>query len=319
MITERKKTPFEKFFSAYFSKFGHFTLLNIIFAVPLGLAFGICFLLCRFLLPQAAMLILPATLILAAPFYSGVVVVGKKLYYDEVMDSVFAEYIRAVKENFLHFLVHGVVAYLAFEGAYYGISIYTYLAQASRIFYAMLVVSIIVLLLLLFLLFGVSLMSAFFELKLKDVYKNSFLMTFGEIKSNFIAALCVVAFLAVLSIPLAFFFNLTSVWGEKTSLIVIYSYLGAIFAFLIPSAVSSFVTASLYPDLKRVITGEAKENIEAIRKEEAKEELENSEPDYSSIDLSALEKSDGEYVFYNGKMIKKSTVLKEIKEKEGKE
>lgn len=318
MITDRKKTPFEKFFSAYFSKFGHFTLLNIIFAVPLAVSFGVCFLLCRFLLPQAAMVILPATLILAAPFYSGVVVVGKKLYYDEVMDGVFTEYISAVKENFLHFLLHGVVAYLTFEGAYYGISIYTYLAQASKIFYAMLVISVIVLLLLLFLLYGVSLMSAFFELKLKDVYKNSFLMTFGEIKANFIATLCVVAFLAILSIPLAFFFNLTSVWGEKTSLVVIYSYLGAIFAFLIPSAVSSFVTASLYPDLKRVITGEAKENIEAIRKEEAQKEQEEAEPDYSAVDLSALEKSQGDYVFYNGKMIKKSTILNEIKEKEGK-
>ncbi len=318
MITERKKTPFEKFFSAYFSKFGQFTLLNIIFAVPLALAFGVCFVLCRFLLLQAAMVILPATLLLAAPFYSGVVVVGKKLYYDEVLSGIFAEYVKAVKENFLHFLIHGVVAYLAFEGAYYGISIYTYLAQANKVFYAMLVVSVVILLLLLFLLYGVSLMSAFFELKLKDVYKNSFLMTFGEIKANFIATLCIAALLAILSIPLAFFFNLTSVWGEKTSLIVIYSYLGVIFAFIIPSAVSSIVTASLFPDLKRVITGEAKENLETIRKEEAEAEKEETEPDYGSIDLSALEKSEGEYVFYNGKMIKKSTVLKAIKEKEGK-
>lgn len=316
MTTDRKKTVFEKFFSAYFSNFGKFTLLNIIFAVPLAVAFGICFLICRFLLPQAAMAILPASVILAAPFYSGVIVVGKKLYFGEELSGLLGEYVRAVKDNFFHFLVHGVFAYIAFEGCYYGIMIYILLAKSSGIFYVFLFISALMALFLLFLLFGVTLMSAFFDLKLKDVYKNSLLMTFGELKSNFIAALCIVAFLAVLSIPLAFFFNLTSVWGEKTSLIVIYSYLAFIFALIIPTAVSSVVTAALYPDLKRVISGEAKANIEAIRKEDEEIEAQKKDPNYSKIDVDALKKSDGDYVFYNGRMIKKSTLMKELKERE---
>ena len=321
MTTERKKIGFEKFLSAYFSNLGKFTLVNLIFAVPLLLAFGLCFLLCRFLLPQATTVILPLTILLAAPFYSGVVVVSKNIYYNDVTFGIFGEFVSAVKENFKAYLVHGVVAYIAFVGCYHGIVIYNHLAQISGVFYVMFFVSLLLAVFILFVLYAAPLMSASFDLRLKDVYKNSVLMTFGEIKANGLATIGILAVFAVLSIPVGFFILLLSVWGEVVTVIVMYSYIALVVVFLVPSLISSIVTASLYPDMKRVISGEAKANLESIRKENKDEKLKSEAPkapEFSDIDMATLEKSTGDYVFYNGRMIKKSVIIEELKEREEK-
>lgn len=320
MTTERKKMGFEKFLSVYFSNLGKFTLVNLIFAVPLAVAFLLCLMLCRFLLPQATTVVLPLAVILAAPFYSGVVVVSKNIYYDRITSSIFKEFVSAVKENFKAYLVHGVVAYVAFVGCYHGIVIYNYLAQSSPIFYVMFFVSLVLALFMLFLLYGVTQMSAFFDLKLKDVYKNSALMTLGEIKNHFFATIGNLAYLAVLTLPVMLILLLSYFWGPAVTGVVTIVYLAAAVLLLVPAGISSITTACLYPDMKRVITGEAKANIEAIRKEDEEEKLREkseSEPEFSDIDKDLLMKSTGEYVFYNGKMIKKSVIIEELKEREG--
>ncbi len=317
MTTERKKMGFEKFVSNYFSNLGKFTVVNLIFALPFAVAVVLCYLLCKFLIPFPT-LVLPLVVMLAAPFYSGVVVVSKSIYYDELTDGILREFVSAVKENFKAYSVHGTVAYVAIVGCYHGMVIYNTLAQSSPIFYVMFFVSLLLAIFLLFLFYGVSLMSAFFDLKLKDIYKNSALMTFGEIKANFFATIGSLAYLAVLSLPVMVFGVLSNVWGATVSVVVIFIYLVLVMLILVPSGVSSIVTACIYPDMKRVITGEAKATIEAIRKEDEEILKEEKTPEFSDIDFNALDKSSGEYVFYNGKMIKKSVILEELKEREEK-
>ena len=319
MTTERKKMGIEKFISTYFSNLSKFILTNLIFALPFALAFGLCFLLCRFLLPYPT-LIMPLGVVLAAPFYSGVVVVSKNIYFDELDEGIFAQYIRAVKDNFKAFILHGIVAYIAIVGCYHGIVIYKTLSATSPVFYVMFFVSILLAVFLLFFLYGIPMMSAFFDLKLKDAYKNSVLMTFGELKANFFATVGIVAYLAIISLPIMLLGFLSFVAGEVVTAYIILGYVIIAVLLLVPSGVSAIITASVYPDMKRVITGEAKKNIEAIRKEDEEERIkeEKKEPEFSEIDMSALEKRSGEYVFYNGKMIKKSVIMEEIKEREGK-
>ena len=319
MTTERKKMGIEKFISTYFSNLSKFILINLIFALPFALAFGLCFLLCRFLLPYPT-LIMPLGVVLAAPFYSGVVVVSKNIYFDELDEGIFAQYIHAVKDNFKAFILHGIVAYIAIVGCYHGIVIYKTLSATSPVFYVMFFVSILLAVFLLFFLYGIPMMSAFFDLKLKDAYKNSLLMTFGELKANFFATVGIVAYLAIISLPIMLLGFLSFVAGEVVTAYIILGYVIIAVLLLVPSGVSAIITASVYPDMKRVITGEAKKNIEAIRKEDEEEKIkeEKKEPEFSEIDMSALEKSSGEYVFYNGKMIKKSVIMEEIKEREGK-
>ena len=321
MTTERKKMGFEKFISKYLSNLGKLTLVNLIFAVPLAVSAVLCYLLCRFLLPQALMVIMPLSIVLAAPFYSGVVVVSKSIYYDEQSGGIFKEFLAAVKENFKAYLLHGVVAYVSFVGCYHGIVIYSTLTKASWIFYIMLFASILIALFLLFLLYGVTQMSAFFELSLKNVYKNSALMTFGEFKNHFFATVGILAFLAIISLPIMSIMFLSYFLSPTATGIITMVYVIAAVLILVPSGVSSIMTACIYPDMKRVITGEAKANLEAIRKEEKAEKLMSEsdiETEITDIDIEALEKSTGDYVFYNGRMIKKSVMLEKLKESEEK-
>ena len=267
------------------------------------------------------MVIMPLSIVLAAPFYSGVVVVSKSIYYDEQSGGIFKEFLAAVKENFKAYLLHGVVAYVSFVGCYHGIVIYSTLTKASWIFYIMLFASILIALFLLFLLYGVTQMSAFFELSLKNVYKNSALMTFGEFKNHFFATVGILAFLAIISLPIMSIMFLSYFLSPTATGIITMVYVIAAVLILVPSGVSSIMTACIYPDMKRVITGEAKANLEAIRKEEKAEKLMSEsdiETEITDIDIEALEKSTGDYVFYNGRMIKKSVMLEKLKESEQK-
>ena len=314
MTTERKKLGFELFLSNYFSNFGKFTLVNLIFAVPLSLAFGVSFLL-SWLFPQASVWLLPLTILLSTPFYSGVLVLSRKIYNDDITDNLLKEFFSAVKENIKAFLVHSVVAYCAVVGCYQGVVIYLYLASQNWIFYMFLFSSALIALFLLFLLYAAPLMSCSFELSLKNVYKNSALMTFGELKANFLTTVAIFAYLAVVTLPLMFFFQLTSVWGVLTSIIVIYAYLALLMILLVPTGVGACLVAFIYPNMKRVITGEAKANLEAVRAEEklnAEKLEENKDRQYSDVDVESIKKSDSEYVFYNGRMVKKSVLLEEI-------
>lgn len=319
MTTERKKTGIEKFLEAYFSRLGKFTFVNLIFAIPFGVSIGICYLVCRFFLPQLTTVVLPFAIVLAAPFYSGVVTACKGIYYDELSQGVFKEFIKSVRENFKSYFIHGIVAYVAFVGCYHGIVIYNHLAKSSWFFYIMLFVSVLVALLLLFLIYGAFMMSAFFDLKLRDVYKNSLLMVFGELKSNFIVTVGALGFLAALSIPALLLCFLSLVVGEAVTSYIVFAYIAVAVLLVAPSGVSAIVTAGLYPDMKRVITGEARANLEAIRKEDSDRVTSLDADDCSdeavNVDIDTLLKSSGDYVFYKGRMIKKSVLLKELEQR----
>lgn len=318
MTTERKKSGIEKFISVYFSNLGKFIFVNLIFALPLAVAAVLSYLLCKFLLPYPTV-VFPLAVLFAAPFYPGVLVVTKKLCYGETDLNIFSEFITAVKSNFKAFILHGIVAYVAFVGCYHGIVIYKSLSAASPIFYVMFFVSILLAVFVLFFLYGLPMMSAFFDLKLKDVYKNSALMTFGELKANFMATVGIIVYALVLSLPVFIFGLLTYVWGAAVSVYVIIAYICLAVLLILPSGISLIIISSVYPDMKRVISGEAQKTIEAIRKEEEVKAAEDSKAtDFSDIDVSSLEKSSGEYVFYNGRMIKKSAVLDKLKESEDK-
>lgn len=319
MTTERKKTGIEIFISTYFSNFGKLLKVNAIFALPFAVAIGACCGL-SFLAPKAFTVIMPLVALLAAPFYSGVVMSCKNIYFGTLKLGVFKEFIKSVKGNFKAYILHGAVAYIAFVGCYHGIVIYYNLARSSWIFYIMLFVSVLLALFFLFFLYGLFMMSAFFDLKLKDVYKNSLLMTFGELKANLFATLGIAAYALVLFVPvgaLSFFYALLS---QELVTCLILGYIAFAVIFLAPSGISTIVIAAVYPNMKRVITGEAQAALAASQSSEDEDEIydDTAEGEYAAmpqVDVEALLKSSGDYVYYRGKMIKKSQFVAEIEKR----
>ena len=111
--SQKDTLPIAVVFSNLFRNLPRLMLTNLLFAVPLGAFFALFWFLTT-VLPlsdmQASMLML-LTIILVFPFYAGVVKVTAKMTDGEEKVPVFSNYFSAVKDNFLRFLVHGVVLF----------------------------------------------------------------------------------------------------------------------------------------------------------------------------------------------------------------
>ena len=301
--------PIAAFFSSLVHSIPRLVLTNLIFAVPLG---GI-FALLRTLTVLTGMDYQPAvfvqllTVFLAFPFYAGVVKVTSKLVMGEEKVPVFRSFLRAVKENFLRFLVHGAVFYLAVVFSWFSIIIYANLLSRSFLFLGTLIVSVLVMLFFLFMFFYLPVMTVTFELPMKYIYKNSFLMSYGELKKNFIALF---GLLVLMVISTTF---LIACYGSVAAVIIVTISLIALVvpafaSFIIHSAICERMFEMLTAKEDRVQVIDAK--IEETKKKREKQvQLDNFKQ--RLVDFEIDEKlPDDEYIFFEGRMMKKSALVK---------
>ena len=302
MEQTRKRMKFEILIERYFSNFGRILLTNLLFFVPLLILSGIMFLL-QSVVEGAVLTILSSLLLIVVfPFYSGLVLVCRNLARGDEDVRVFADFIKGVKENFRKFLLYGVIASLVVMFSYFSISVYAKLLASSWVFYAMLFVCIIIALAALFMFFYIPVMTATFDLSVKNIFKNSFLMSFGEIKNNFFALIALVVVLAIGFTIVAF----------STNAVVIVVVTMLLFALILPATCQFVVSFFVYDDMYASIAQRSekaqmldKAIIEAKNKQAQTKIVE----DYSDVDVSTLKDTD-DYIFYKGKMIKQSVLLK---------
>ncbi len=324
MYQDRKKLGFELLLHKLRSNFGKLILVNLIFAVPLFLSVGIAAFLYLYVF-RSASVILPLILVLSAPFYSGVVALARDYSRDIRPDKILKTYLTAVKDNGLRFLCWGIVMYLGIVGCYFGFSLYSGLAASfGWIFYVVMFFLFVIAVFFLFMFYTVPLMTVSFDLRQKDIYKNSALMTFGEFKNNFFATLGTVALVAVVMIPFILISYLSSLLPVQLVKVILTAYLPFAFGVLIPAPFALIVSHYLYPNMYAMIAGDGipngtNSNSDSSEKKEpvtyaASEMQENHEPEF---DIEELKNGDGEeYIFYQGKMIKRKSLLTILEQKE---
>lgn len=310
MEQTRKRMKFEILLDKYFSNFPCILLTNLIFFVPFGIAIGLCFLLESFVSQSLSILSAFILIVLAFPFYSGVVMVCRNIARGDEKVKVFPTFVKGVKENFLRFALYGVVVALITVLTYYSISVYAKLLSTSWFFYATLFICILIALELLFIFFYIPVMTVTFDLPLKYIIKNSFLMSFGEIKNNFFALLSLAVVLAICFTIVAF--------CTQALLVVIVTLL--LLALIVPATCQYVISFFVYDDMYGSIAqrSEKSEQIEqaiADAREKGKSPQQIVE-DYSDVDISSLKDTD-DYIFYKGKMIKQSVLLKRALEQRG--
>lgn len=307
MEQTRKKMKFEILIERYFSNFFSILLTNLLFFIPLAVAFALCYLVSLVGGGVLLNLLTVAILVLTFPFYAGVVLVVRNMARGDKDVRVFSTFVKGVKDNYARFLLFGVILSVICLFSFYSISMYSKLLSSSWIFYALLIICILIVLEVLFMFFYIPLMSVTFDLSLKHVFKNSFLMSFGEIKNNFFA-------LISLAVVLAICFTLTAFSTIEIILIIVTILL---FALIIPASCQFVVSFFVFDDMYGSIASKdakAKEISDAIAV--AKENKGDSivfVDDYSDVDISTLKDTD-EYTFYKGKMIKQSVLLKRVLE-----
>ena len=305
---ERKRFKFEILFEKYFANFPKLFLANLIFAVPSLLIMAAFYFLSKAIFGNVNILFCLAGIVPIYPFYAGMVKVVRNTVRGDESFRVFRTYISGMKENFLPFLLHGVVISAVAVISFLSINLYINLLSQSWIFGALLLFCIVVVLFLFFATMYLPLMTVTFDLPLRYIYKNSFLMSYGEFKNNFFATLALTVMIAIL----------LTIMLVASSAMIILIVMAILWALLIPVTYTFIYVFFIYDGMFSMVSGEGKKNFEKDRETADKPEKKApavEEADFSAIDVTKLKDTD-DYIFFNGKMVKQSALLKMVREKE---
>ena len=193
MAGKKAKFALTDFFNNLFNNFGKIVFTNLLFAVPLAVLVTAFYFLDS-ALKLNGYFILMLSIIPLSPFFAGVTLVTSRLARGKENVDVFKTFIEGIKNNWKRFLIHGVITYFAVIFSYFSIRLYSALISQPNadsfflvMLYVCLIISIIIAVAFLFIFFYVPSMTVTFDLSLKNIYKNSALMSFGELKHNIIA------------------------------------------------------------------------------------------------------------------------------------
>lgn len=316
MAAEKNMFALTNFFTSLFHNFPRLLLTNLFFAVPFAVFFSIFYAI-NVLTGINSNFILFLTAIPVFPFYAGVTLVTSHMVRGEKDIFVFETFVRGIKDNFLKFLIHGIIFYVAIFFSFYSITMYSSFGKYNNVFYVFLALCIAISFFFLFMFYYIAPMTVTFDLPMKNIYKNSALMTIGEFKHNLLATLGLfIMFLVCATVMLCCYVPVA---------VIIATIVLALF--FIPSVMSFVINSCIYTGMYSIITGKDKKSsvidkkMENRKKGQFYDNFEDEKPDIAA-DFSGVEvneKSDGnEYIFYNGKMIKRSTLIKLKKESENK-
>lgn len=309
MANENAALPIARVFSNLFRGFPRLLLTNLLFAVPSAAFFSIFYTI-NWLTGINSLFILMLTVIPSFPFYAGVIQVTAHLSKGEENVSVFSNFIAGVKENFLRFLVHGAALYIALFFTISSVSLYFRMAQENSIFYVLMVFCVLIGIIFLFAFYYIPSMTVTFDLKMKSIYKNSLLMSFGEIKNNLIATFGLFLLIVVCTSVLV------CCGGNALAITIVTVVLLFLF---IPSVAAFIINSAIYEKMYvMIIDREAQSRAVDKRLADKRGELADlkKKPSKQEIDeelkrLDIDSSADGdEYIYYNGKMVKRSVLIK---------
>ncbi|MCI6652612.1 MAG: hypothetical protein MSH11_04220 [Ruminococcus sp.] len=308
MATERKKFTFENLVSIYFRKFYKIIFTNLLFAVPTVAVGVILYFLTKPLGEILSLVISMLTVVICYPLYAGVTLVTRNLGRGEDV-KVLECFLGGIADNYKKFLVHSIILYFILTIGIFSFTFYSRMAVAlGGIMYVLLITMILIALWLMFMFYYVPLMTVTFDLSLKNIYKNSALMALGELKVNFVTLFSVLIFTAICATPLIFSA------GNAVAVIVI----TAVMLIAVYPASYSLITGFFIQDtMMMMVTGRGDEVHDIKSTEEKLAKLRNeTKDDLENIDIEKVKNSREEYIFHNGKMIKRTTILEMLKDKE---
>ena len=293
-----KKMKTVKYFNMYFDKFKYIFISNIYFLVFFIISIAYIYFSYQLFNGLNIIAALGSVVILNTGM-SGVTAVVRYIYTGKEF-SPFKTFLKGIKENWLKFLFHGIFFYFFIAITYASVSLYYQGTKTNSLFWVPLVITSLISLLVLFMTYYLNIMTATMKLDLKTIYRNCMLFSFGELKNNLMATFALLVFGAVILTAAVIVNNL--LW--------ILIICGIITALLAPSTVQFIITFYVY-DAMIDILDESKKNEEETAAEHKKIHIEKDEAE--KISKLASDSKD-EYIFYNGKMVKRSAVEESLNE-----
>lgn len=193
--------------------------------------------------------------------------------------------------------MHGVVTYAIIACSIFAFMYYFSLLGSSLVYGSMLTVYVLFSLILTSMMFYVPIMSVTYELKISDIYKNSFILVFGNILKNILAMLFFIA------VSLGFI-----LWIAAAE--------GAMLVIAITVAVLFYPLIATY-GVNVIIAKGLQENVGSFTGKDLLVDKEFEEKVEKIVEQQAVERADSsnDYVFVNGKMIKRESNTTDSKTK----
>ncbi len=215
----------------------------------------------------------------ASPMLAGLAMTVRKIAIENTDVELIPTFREVVKENFKAFLLHGVVIYLICACTFFSVLYYGSMAAVNAMYASTLTMYMLFTAVLVVVMFYVPIMTVTYELRLRDIYKNAFLLVIGKILRNLIA----LVFITLLSAVAFFGIVLTNgVWLWITVALIVALY-PMMFVYISISVISKGMQESVGSFVNPV----------------------KAEVDDSKAVAEAVSSAEGsDYVFVNGKMIK---------------
>ncbi len=292
-----RKYGISDFFMNYFVNFGKILLANLFFCLPLALLIGLAVMLTNALGVLnwfLVFLIIP----LMSPFTAGLVNVCRKLTADRTIRPV-RDFFKGIKDNWLFFLINSILMYALTAGMFVMIAINREAGGSGPVLVYMIIVLITSIVFLL-MDFSAMVMAVTVEISFIDIIKNSLVLISKGIVNHLkiFFALMFTAFLL---------YSLAAVIQHPTANLIV---AGVLMLLSLPTILLYTITYNSYQTIeKHIILPYSTE----MQHEKRLQEEKKKDEELTLADLEPLADGDPEeYVFLNGKTVKRKTILKMI-------
>lgn len=272
-------------FTRFFSRFPKLLLAGLLYSIPLAIFTGI-FVLISYLTSFNNVIIWGLGIIPSTPFLAGLVMVIRKYAIEKQDVSVINTFFTAVRDNLKKFIFHGIVLYAIVACSFFALLYYYTLAQSDVVFGSVLTLYMLFTTLLIVMMFYVPIMTITYELRLRDIYKNSFLLIFGKILRNLIALVFVAVVTAAALLVLIFS---QGVWFVVAAVIIT-----ALYPMIACYIINAIIAKGLQDTVGKFVGVEPEKELTA-------EDIEHEQQVIANAD------STSDYIFVNGRMVKNNS------------
>lgn len=315
--TRRNKFAYEqrpgivKLCRSYGKNFKKLFAANLLFLVPSAVIAGLLTWLSVFT-GDNLMLLAFLSIIFCMPFFGSLTKVTADLVRSEKEVNVFQTFIDTLRDRGLRLLLLGLIIYPFAIVSIYSFLLYYYMSEEMVSMYLFLGSAAIFIVILLFIAFYLVSIAVSTDKGLKYIFKNSFYLSFYKARYNYRTLIRLVLIIAVVSVG-GYFAGFTMA-GNIIYWTVILLFLPALLSFSINFGIIDFVDRKLNYDMG-IKKGTEKLAEEAANSDSDKS-LEKTQLVAENLQKIVETGSDDDYIFHNGKMVKRSVLIKELEAQE---
>lgn len=295
--TKKRKYNLTDFFSVYFENFGKLLLVNLLFCIPLALCLGGIYLIVR-QTGSVSLFVVLLTIPLMSPFFAGLTNVLRKMTAEKTFRPI-RDFFGGIRHNWGFFLINSILLYFLSAGMWIGIE-YCKSTPDNSMFVVYTIIMAITAVIFLLVDLSAVVMSVTVELKFPELIRNSFILIINGF-TNHLKTLLTLLFSA------AVIYSIVALINQVMAVLIV---MGVLTITIIPTLLMYIIVYNSYQNIeKHVISPYAQQ-----KQEEQRIRLEKEAEDQLTVeDLLPLAKGDPEeYVFLNGKTVKRKTVIRMI-------